>query len=206
MATNIKDPNHENNIEITSAENMSFGIVVSEWNSKVTGNLLKGAEDTLIKYGAKPENIVVKYVPGSFELTLGANFFTQYTDVDAVIVLGCVIQGETKHFDYVCQSVTQGITALNLKAELPVIFGVLTTNTLEQAEDRAGGKHGNKGEECAIAAIKMVALQNHFIDNAELDDYISDFWDDEDIDEDENEFDEDEEEVNEFEDDYDDDK
>ena len=141
---------------VPSAENMKFGIVVSEWNENITGPLLQGAIETLKKNGAKDENIAIKFVPGSFELTFGANQFINNTDVDAVIILGCVIKGETPHFDYVCAGVTQGITTLNETGNVPVIYGLVTTNDLQQALDRAGGKHGNKGDECAITAIKMI--------------------------------------------------
>lgn len=144
---------------VPSAEGMKFGIVVSEWNYEITGSMAQSAIDTLKKHGAKDENITVKHVPGSFELTLGGQFFGQYTDVDAVICLGCVIQGETRHFDFVCQGVTQGMTELNLGYGIPFIFGLLTTENQQQAIDRSGGKHGNKGDECAVTAIKMVALQ-----------------------------------------------
>jgi 6,7-dimethyl-8-ribityllumazine synthase len=143
---------------VPSAENMKFGIVVAEWNYKITGALAKGAIDTLIKQGAHEDRIVIKHVPGSFELTLGGQFMAEYTDIDAVILLGCVIQGETPHFNYICQSVAEGITQLNLTYNLPFIFGVLTTLTEQQALDRAGGKLGNKGDEAAVTAIKMVAL------------------------------------------------
>lgn len=141
---------------------MKFGIVVSEWNYDVTGALERGAIETLKKHGVEDEDIIVKYVPGSFELTLGGQFFAEYTDVDAIILLGCVIQGETRHFDFICQGVTKGVTDLNIKYNLPVIFGLLTTENQQQALDRAGGKLGNKGDEAAITAIKMVALQNSF--------------------------------------------
>ena len=141
---------------VPSAENMKFGIVVSEWNENITGPLLQGALDALKENGAKDENINVKFVPGSFELTFGANQFVNKTDVDAVIILGCVIQGETPHFDFVCQGVTQGITTLNETGNVPVIYGLVTTLDQQQALDRAGGKHGNKGTECAITAIKMI--------------------------------------------------
>ncbi|MCD8073338.1 MAG: 6,7-dimethyl-8-ribityllumazine synthase [Alistipes sp.] len=144
---------------LPSAENMKFGIVVSEWNPAVTENLLKGAVRTLRAAGCPDRNIVIKFVPGSFELPLGAQFFAEYTDVDAVIALGCVIQGESRHFDFVCQGVTQGITQLMLNWNMPVAFGVLTTDNMEQAVDRAGGKHGNKGDEAAATVIKMVAMQ-----------------------------------------------
>lgn len=144
---------------VPDATGMRFGIVVSDWNMDVTWSLLDGAVKTLKKHGAIDQNIVIKHVPGSFELTLGAQFLAEYDDLDAIICLGCVIQGETLHFTYICQGVTQGITQLNLEYNLPFIFGVLTTVTLQQAVDRAGGKHGNKGDEAAVTAIKMAALQ-----------------------------------------------
>jgi 6,7-dimethyl-8-ribityllumazine synthase len=144
---------------VPSASEMRFGIVVSEWNYDITAALLKGAIDTLKKHDASDSNIIVKRVPGSFELPLGAQFIAEYDDVDAVICLGCIIQGETPHFNYICQGVTHGILQLNLDYNIPFIFGVLTTNDLQQAIDRAGGKHGNKGDEAAITAIKMASLQ-----------------------------------------------
>ena len=139
-----------------------FGIVVSEWNSEVTSALKEGTVQTLLKNGVAKENIVVKEVPGSFELTLGAQYLAEYANVDAIICLGCVIQGETRHFDFICNAVAQGITDLNIKYTKPVIFGVLTPNTQQQATDRAGGKHGNKGDEAAVTAIKMLALRKSF--------------------------------------------
>lgn len=148
--------------DVPSAEGMKFGIVTAEWNTEVTSALQQGAFDTLIKYGASEEDIIVRSVPGTFELTSGAKMMAENTDVDAVICIGCVIQGDTPHFDYICQGVTHGITELNLDFDVPFVFGVLTTNTLEQATDRAGGKHGNKGDEAAITAIKMVALNASF--------------------------------------------
>lgn len=147
---------------IPSAQNMRFGIVVAEWNQEITFELAKGAVETLKKHGASEENIVVKYVPGSFELPLGAQYFAEMDNVDAVILLGCVVQGETRHFDYICDGVTQGTINLNLKYNKPFIFGVLTTDNQQQALDRAGGKHGNKGDEAAVTAIKMVALKSSF--------------------------------------------
>ena len=141
---------------VPDAKDMKFGIVVSEWNYNITGALLRGAVETLKKHGAKEENILVKTVPGSFELTFGANQLIAYSEVDAVIALGCVVRGDTPHFDYVCMGVTQGVTQLNATGNVPVIFGLLTTNTMQQAEERSGGRLGNKGDECAIAAIKMV--------------------------------------------------
>lgn len=159
MATNLKNLSDYDIKAIPSANKMKFGIVTSEWNSEITNSLLKGAFETLVKHGAKEKNILKKYVPGSIELTLGAQFMAEYADLDAIICLGCVIQGETKHFDFVCQSVTHGITELNLNYNIPFIFGVLTTNNIQQAKDRSGGKHGNKGDEAAITAIKMAHLQ-----------------------------------------------
>jgi 6,7-dimethyl-8-ribityllumazine synthase len=144
---------------VPDAKKMRFGIVVSDWNREVTWSLLEGAVSTLKKHGASNKNIIIRHVPGSFELTLGAQFLAEYDDLDAVICLGCVIQGETPHFTFICQGVTQGITQLNMEYNIPFIFGVLTTLTHQQAVDRAGGKHGNKGDEAAITAIKMAALQ-----------------------------------------------
>ncbi|NLJ42326.1 MAG: 6,7-dimethyl-8-ribityllumazine synthase [Bacteroidales bacterium] len=144
---------------VPDAGRMRFGIVVSDWNSQVTESLLRGAVNTLKKHGVTDNNIVVKHVPGSFELTLGAQFLAEYDDLDAIICLGCVIQGETPHFTYICQGVTNGITQLNLEYNIPFIFGVLTTLNMEQALERSGGKHGNKGDEAAVTAIKMAALQ-----------------------------------------------
>lgn len=140
---------------------MRFGIVVSEWNFEITGELLKGAIATLEENGALPANIKVTYVPGSFELTLGAQLMLESQKFDAVICLGCVIQGETRHFDFICEGLANGITNLNIKYNKPVIFGVLTPNNQSQAHHRSGGKHGNKGDEAATTAIKMIALQQH---------------------------------------------
>ena len=154
--SNLSEYNPET---VPDASDMRFGIVVSDWNNKITWSLLEGAVRTLKKHGTPASDIVVKHVPGSFELTLGAQFLAEYDDLDAVICLGCVIQGETPHFTYICQGVTQGITQLNMEYNIPFVFGVLTTNTFEQAEERAGGIHGNKGDEAAITAIKMAALQ-----------------------------------------------
>ncbi len=159
MATSLKNLSSYDSDNIPSAKGFSFGIVVSAYNEQVTNALMKGAMDTLVKHGALKRDIITRFVPGSFELPLAAQFMAEYTDVDAVICLGCVIRGETSHFDYICQGVTRGITELNLHYNLPIIFGVLTTENLQQARDRAGGKHGNKGDEAAIAAIRMARLQ-----------------------------------------------
>jgi len=159
MATGLRGLSSYDSNEVPDASGMKFGIVVSEWNNEITFALRDGAIDTLIKLGTLSDDISVITVPGSFELTLGAKLLAGTGAFDAVICLGCVIQGETKHFDYICQSVTQGITSLNLSTGIPVIFGVLTTNNVEHAIDRAGGKHGNKGDEAAVTAIKMVTLK-----------------------------------------------
>jgi len=158
MATSLKNLSDYNIADVPSAADMKFGIVVSEWNTEITEALYKGAYDTLVKHGASEENILKKYVPGSFELTAGAKFMAEMTDVDAIICLGCVIQGDTPHFDFVCQGVTQGMTHLNIQYPIPFIFGLLTTLDQQQALDRAGGKHGNKGDEGAVTAIKMIHL------------------------------------------------
>jgi len=158
MATELKNLSEYKADSVPSAKDMNFGIVVAEWNPEVTDSLYNGAVATLLKHGAKKENIVLMHVPGSFELTFGAKRLAEESDLDVVICLGCVIQGETKHFDYICQSVSYGITELNLSFDIPFIFGVLTTNNQQQALDRAGGKHGNKGDEAAVTAIKMAYL------------------------------------------------
>jgi 6,7-dimethyl-8-ribityllumazine synthase len=145
---------------IPNAKNFRFGIVVSEWNSEITQNLKKGAIETLLDCGSTKENIISWDVPGSFELVYGCKKMIQSQKVDAIIAIGNVIQGETKHFDFVCEGVTQGIVDLNVKHDVPVIFCVLTDDTKQQSLDRSGGKLGNKGAECAVAAIKMAALKN----------------------------------------------
>ena len=158
MATEFHNLSSYDASSIPDGTGMRIGIVVSGWNSHITNKLLEGAYETLLKFGVKADDIVVEYVPGSIELTYGAKLLIEETDVHAVILLGCVIQGETPHFTYVCQSVTHGTTELNLKYDIPINFGVLTTNTPEQAKARAGGRHGNKGDEAAITALKMIAL------------------------------------------------
>ena len=144
---------------IPNAKNFRFGIVVSEWNPDITENLFLGAEQAFIENGATKENIVRWNVPGSFELIFGCKRMIETQKLDAIIAIGNVIQGETKHFDFVCDGVTQGIKDLNIKYDVPIIFCVLTDNTKQQSIDRSGGKHGNKGIESAIAAIKMAALR-----------------------------------------------
>ncbi len=145
---------------IPNAKDFRFGIVVSEWNQNITEGMFQGAFDALKDCGAINENIVRWNVPGSFELIFGCKQITQsYDMLDAVIAIGSVIQGETKHFDYVCEAVSQGIKDLNVHGNIPVIFCLLTDNNLQQSIDRSGGKHGNKGTEAAIAAIKMAQLR-----------------------------------------------
>ncbi len=139
----------------------SFGIVVAQWNAEITDALLQGVLSVLKKAHVNENNITVIKVPGSIELTKGAQWLANTMKYDAIICLGCVIQGETRHFDYVCQSVTQGITELNLQYDIPFIFGVLTTLNRQQAIERAGGKIGNKGSECAETAISMAWLRKN---------------------------------------------
>ena len=157
MATTNNNLSDFNKDSLPDSSNMKIGIVVSKWNNKITDGLFNGAFTTLIESGVLENNIKKLEVPGSFELIFGAKVLSR-KDVDAIICLGSVIQGETKHFDYVCQAVSNGIKDLNISLNIPVIFGVLTDNTMQQAVNRSGGKHGNKGVEAAVTAIKMVHL------------------------------------------------
>ncbi|MFC2176077.1 6,7-dimethyl-8-ribityllumazine synthase [Bacteroidota bacterium] len=159
MASALKNLSSYDATKVPSASGMRFAVVVSEWNPEITEALFAGAQETLLKFGTSEEDIVRRNVPGSFELTLGAQLMAERKEFDAIICIGVVIQGETKHFDFICDAVAHGITQLNIAYNIPVIFGVLTPNTMQQALDRAGGKHGNKGDEAAITAIKMAALQ-----------------------------------------------
>jgi len=143
--------------DVPNAKGFSIGIVVSEWNSNITNNLYKGAFDALVECGANKEDITKYDVPGSYELVFGAKIASK-KNPSAIICLGSVIQGETKHFDFVCNAVAMGIKDLNISLDIPVIFGVLTDNTMEQAVNRSGGNQGNKGVESAITAIKMADL------------------------------------------------
>jgi len=160
MASSLKNLSDHDPASIPDGSSMKFGIVVAEWNEKITAALLEGALATLGKHGVKRENIQIKTVPGSFELPFGARLVAEQFSPHAVICLGCVIQGETRHFDYICQGVTMGIAELNLDYDIPFIYGILTTDDLQQALDRAGGKHGNKGDEAAVTALKMSAMAN----------------------------------------------
>jgi len=156
MSSQHKNLSDFSGTEVPSASAYRFGVIVAEWNAEITNALYQGACNTLIAHGAKPQVILTFRVPGSFELTSAADILLNNRIVDAVICLGCVIQGETRHFDFICNAVANGITNVALKYNKPVIFGVLTTNTMQQAIDRAGGIYGNKGDEAAITAIKMV--------------------------------------------------
>lgn len=147
---------------IPNGADFKVGIVVSEWNDTITLKLLEGAKQTLLDNGVPEANIFVRFVPGAFELPLGAQLMLDNTDVDGVIVIGVVIQGETRHFDFVCQGATQGIMRVNLEYNSPVSFCLLTDNDMQQSIDRAGGKHGNKGVECAVACLKMIELKKSF--------------------------------------------
>jgi len=158
MATHLKNLSKTEG-KIPSAKKMKFAIVYAEWNPEVTHALRDGAIKTLLKHGADKKNISTHMVPGSFELTLGGQYLAEHSKADAIICLGCVIQGETRHFDFICDAVAQGITQLNIKYNKPFIFGVLTTQNQQQAIDRAGGKHGNKGDEAAVTAIQMLHLK-----------------------------------------------
>jgi 6,7-dimethyl-8-ribityllumazine synthase len=158
MATANRNLSVYDKATIPNAKNLRFGIVVSVWNEEITEGLFKGALEALLDCGAQSENIIRWNVPGSFELTFGCKKMITDTKVDAVIAIGSVIQGETKHFDFVCSATAQGIKDLNVNYDTPVIFCVLTDNTLLQSQERSGGKHGNKGTEAAIAAIKMASL------------------------------------------------
>ncbi len=167
MSTKLRNAD-KHSLKLPRIENLKVGIVVAEWNSHITEALLKGALNVFWKEGYSRDAIIVKRVPGSIELTFAASYMIDFYDIDAIIVIGCVIRGGTPHFDYVCQSVTQGITALNERAIMPVIFGVLTTDDEQQALDRAGGQLGNKGAEAAETAIKMIALEREMMEETDV--------------------------------------
>lgn len=160
MATANKNLSDYDKNTIPNAKNFRFGIVVSEWNDNITNGLYSGAENALLDCGATPENIIRWNVPGSFELVYGAKKMIETQNVDVVITIGCVIKGETMHFEFVCEGVTQGVKDLNVKTDIPVIYCVLTDNNEQQSIDRSGGTYGNKGTEAAIAAIKMAYLRH----------------------------------------------
>jgi 6,7-dimethyl-8-ribityllumazine synthase len=156
MAGTLSSVTFKSKINLSSKK---FAIVVAEWNEDITEPLFQGARSALIQLGVKKQNIIRKSVPGSFELPLAAQWEAERKEIAAVICLGCVIQGDTPHFDYVCQGVSYGIMNVSLKTSKPVAFGVLTTLTKRQAMDRAGGKLGNKGEEAALTVIKMLEIK-----------------------------------------------
>lgn len=158
MSSIYKNLSDFSDINIPSAKGYRFGIVVAEWNREITESLYEGAVQTLLLHGAEQSAITRINVPGSFELTAGAEMLAAKGSYDALICLGCVIQGETRHFEFICQAVASGLTQLTVKYGKPFVFGVLTPDTMQQALDRAGGKHGNKGDEAAVTAIKMAAL------------------------------------------------
>ena len=156
MATNLHNLSEYDIQSVPNAKGMRFGIVVSEWNHNITGALLEGAQQTLLKHGVEENDLIIMTVPGSFELVFGAAQMAKSGKVDGVIAIGCVIRGDTPHFDYICEGATQGLAELNTTGDVPVIYGLLTCNNLQQAQDRAGGILGNKGDECALTAFKMV--------------------------------------------------
>ena len=159
MATKGKDLSVIESVTLSNPEKIKVGLVVSKWNNKITERLKEGAVNTLISSGIMKDNIKIHYVPGTFELPLGAQFLLDKNTVDGVICIGCVIQGETKHFDYVCQGATNGIMSIGLRFNKPATFCVLTDQNEQQSIDRSGGKHGNKGVECAISCLKMIELK-----------------------------------------------
>ena len=162
MATALKNLSEYSKETIPNGADFKIGIVVSEWNDSITNNLFEGAKQTLLENGVPEENILIRHVPGAFELPMASQWMLDATDVDGVLAIGVVIQGETKHFDFVCQGTTEGLMKVMLEYNSPISFCVLTDNTLQQSIDRSGGKHGNKGVECAVALLKMIALKKSF--------------------------------------------
>lgn len=160
MATSLKNLSEYNKEKLPNGADFRIGIVVSEWNEHITSKLLDGAKATLLDAGVKEENIIISVVPGAFELPLGAQWLLETGTIDGVVAIGVVIQGETRHFDFVCSGTTQGIVDVTLKYNKPVGFCLLTDNTEQQSIDRAGGKHGNKGVEAAVTVLRMIALKN----------------------------------------------
>jgi 6,7-dimethyl-8-ribityllumazine synthase len=170
MATSFKNLSEYNKDNVPNGADFKIGIVVSEWNETITDALLNGAKTALLENGVKPENILIHHVPGTFELPLGCQLILDNTDVDGVIAIGVVIQGETRHFDFVCQGATQGLMQVGLEYNSPVMYCVLTDNNIEQSYARSGGQHGNKGTDTAVACLKMIALKKSientdFLDN-----------------------------------------
>jgi 6,7-dimethyl-8-ribityllumazine synthase len=162
VATALKNLSDYNKENIPNGADFKVGIVVSEWNDTITNNLFEGAKQALLENGVPESNIIIRHVPGAFELPLASQFMLDNTDVDGVVAIGVVIQGETRHFDFVCQGATQGLMNVMLEYNSPVSFCLLTDNNIQQSIDRSGGVHGNKGIECAIACLKMIALKKSF--------------------------------------------
>ncbi len=162
MATALKNLSEYSKETIPNGADFKIGIVVSEWNDSITNNLFQGAKQTFLENGVPEENMLIRHVPGAFELPMASQWMLDATDVDGVIAIGVVIQGETKHFDFVCQGTTDGLMKVMLEYNSPISFCVLTDNTLQQSIDRSGGIHGNKGVECAVALLKMIALKKSF--------------------------------------------
>lgn len=161
MASAKKNLSQYDDSTMPSAENLHFGVVVSEWNQEITHALYEGCYETLLKHGAQEDHIHTVQVPGSFELPVAAKILASSKKVDAIICLGCVIQGETKHNEYINQAVATGLATLGIASGIPCIFGVLTPADEAQARERAGGKHGNKGVEAAVTAIRMADLRKN---------------------------------------------
>ncbi len=159
MATEGKNLSAYDARSLGEAKRLRIALVHSEWNQEITTALLKGGLDTLRELGLQEDNILVRGVPGSYELPLGAQWIAEHENVDAIVAIGSVIQGETRHFEFVCQAVAQGIKDVSLKTGVPVIFCVLTDDTIDQARARSGGQHGNKGVEAAVAAVRMASLK-----------------------------------------------
>ena len=167
MASSLKNLSTYNESDIPNAAEMKIGVVVADWHADITHSLYNGCRDTLIKHGLTEENLHVVQVPGAFELSAAARILCGRLSLDAVICLGCVIQGETKHNEYINNAVANGLTNLSIATGVPAIYGVLTPNTEEQAKDRSGGKHGNKGIEAAVTAIRMASLKQEYTKSAQ---------------------------------------
>lgn len=161
MASKQKNLSKHQALEIPCVSKFRIGIVVSQYNEHITFSLMSAAAETLKNYGVKEKNIFIEFVPGAFELPLAAKWLYQTRKADAIICLGCVIKGDTDHDVYINHAVSDAIMKLNIETNAPFIFGLLTPNNLQQAKDRAGGKYGNKGVECAVAALKMLTLKEN---------------------------------------------
>ena len=160
MTEKKKNLSDISSVKIDGANNLNIAIIVSEWNDEVTSQLMNGAKEALLSSGVSPNRIKTEYVPGSFELPTAAVMMLEADeDIDAVICLGCIIQGETRHFEFISQAVANGIMQVGIDYNTPIIFGVLTCDTFQQAMDRAGGNHGNKGVEAAVSCLKMLAFE-----------------------------------------------